>query len=144
MKNMKQKAQKGFTLIELMIVIAIIGILAGLALPAYQGYTARSSYTEGVMAASALKKDVSLCYIETGALSNCDIAASGTGWKFALTAADYATTVIKTITITDGSITMVPNAVNGVAEADTYILAPNVGAAGQITWTITCTNGEMC
>ncbi len=52
---MKRSIQKGFTLIELMIVVAIIGILAAVALPAYQDYTVRAKLSEGIVAASALK-----------------------------------------------------------------------------------------
>ena len=55
---MKKQAQKGFTLIELMIVVAIIGILASIALPAYQDYTVRAKVSEGVIAASAFKVGV--------------------------------------------------------------------------------------
>jgi len=59
MQNMKQKVQQGFTLIELMIVIAIIGILAAVALPAYQDYTIRAKASELVLASSAAKNAIS-------------------------------------------------------------------------------------
>jgi type IV pilus assembly protein PilA len=56
---MKRSLQKGFTLIELMIVVAIIGILAAVALPAYQDYTVRAKVTEVILAASAAKNSIS-------------------------------------------------------------------------------------
>ena len=55
MKNQMQKVQQGFTLIELMIVVAIIGILAAIAIPAYQDYTVRAKISEAVIAASSVK-----------------------------------------------------------------------------------------
>ena len=66
-------AQKGFTLIELMIVVAIIGILAAVALPAYQNYTAKARITETVAAVSAVKNAVDVCFQTTGAgkLTKC-------------------------------------------------------------------------
>ncbi|RKZ60049.1 MAG: pilin [Gammaproteobacteria bacterium] len=63
---MKQTLQKGFTLIELMIVIAIIGILASVALPAYQDYTVRAQVTEGAIAASAIKVGVTEMFADDG------------------------------------------------------------------------------
>ena len=63
---MKKAIQKGFTLIELMIVVAIIGILAAIAIPAYQDYTIRSQVTEGLNLASAIKASVAEFYAQNG------------------------------------------------------------------------------
>mgnify|MGYP001812517246 CR=1 FL=1 len=63
---MMKKVQKGFTLIELMIVVAIIGILAAIAIPAYQDYTIRSQVTEGLNLAGAVKAAVAERYSQTG------------------------------------------------------------------------------
>ncbi len=63
---MKKQLQKGFTLIELMIVVAIIGILASIALPAYQDYTVRAKVSEGVIAASSFKIGVADMFSDNG------------------------------------------------------------------------------
>ena len=65
--NMKRAAQKGFTLIELMIVVAIVGILAAIALPAYQDYTARAQATEALKVSSGLQADIGAYYAENNA-----------------------------------------------------------------------------
>ena len=73
---MKRSMQKGFTLIELMIVVAIIGILAAVALPAYQDYSVRAKVSEAVIAASSAKAVISEAF-QTGGVSALDAAAAG-------------------------------------------------------------------
>ena len=141
------KKQTGFTLIELMIVVAIVAILAAIALPAYNKYTARSKFTEVVTATNGVKQQVELCIYDKGTKTGCNSGTNGAGWKIGA-AGDYATQYLATITVADGQITAAAQATNGLGSS-TFILTPDTtGAAGQVKWAVnatsTCKTNNLC
>ena len=121
---MKRSIQKGFTLIELMIVVAIVGILAAVALPAYQDYTKKAKFAEVVSIAASYQTAVAVCAQETGTLTGCNAGTNGIP-------ATQATVHVTSVDVTNGIITVTPTSTT-VATA-TLILEPTIGPAS-LTW----------
>ena len=115
-------AQKGFTLIELMIVVAIIGILAAIAIPQYQTYTAKSQVTRAVSEAAGLKTALDTCILDGKATAACDFGATGSN--------------ILTAQTTGGL-----NGTNGAVANKAGVPAAVIGADAATDSTITATLG---
>ena len=114
----KKNAQKGFTLIELMIVVAIIGILAAVALPAYQTYTEKAKFSVVVLAVGSVKSAMEVCIQVEGAITDCDTAGKiGIVLSDAARGDEVASVVI---TGTTGAITGTGNDPDG----SKYVLTP--------------------
>lgn len=127
---MNRTSQKGFTLIELMIVVAIVGILAAVALPAYQGYIKRGAYTEVIAQANPIKTAIAECVTINGALTSCDTFA-----KLNITAPAATTTFASAaLTGTTAVVTLTPNAVKGILATETCTLTPTANSTGALTW----------
>lgn len=120
---MKQKAQQGFTLIELMIVIAIIGILAAVAVPQYQNYVAKSQVTRVMGEIGTLRTASETCILEGVAAADCE---------FGFTAAS------------SNLISAVNTAADGVLEATMGGSTSSVLTGKKVTWTRAATGGWTC
>ncbi len=133
-KRMKTM-EKGFTLIELMIVVAIIGILAAVAIPAYQDYTVRAKVQEGVNVSNPARTAMGIACSE-GTLSGANHTTMGLS-----VAASYDTTYVQSVTAdgtspTAGTVEIAYEAIGSqVTAADTIVYTGACGAGG-LTWTI--------
>jgi type IV pilus assembly protein PilA len=125
-----KRIQKGFTLIELMIVVAIIGILAAIAIPAYQDYTIRAQVTEGLNLMSDIKAGVAEVYAQDGVWP-ADLDALGISTGAASKSGKYVTQ----IDVVDGTITATfGNQANSNIVDDELSLRPLVNANGDVVW----------
>ena len=135
------RKQQGFTLIELMIVVAIIGILAAIAIPAYQDYTVRARVTEGINAAGAARVSVAEFWNSRGTFPTTNVEAG------LAAAASYASREVQSVTVTsngttNATIDVAFTAVGGTLAAGDIIRftgTPSAGGAG-LEWT--CITGS--
>ncbi|MFM4806096.1 prepilin-type N-terminal cleavage/methylation domain-containing protein [Aeromonas bivalvium] len=145
------RKQTGFTLIELMIVVAIVAILAAIALPAYQTYTKRAKFSEVIAATGPTKTSVEVCVqgftgvssslgTDCTAAGNSAASKSGTGQYLA--AGSSAVAVTNT-----GNVFTITATGNTEVDGSTYALISNsVSAGGQVLWTISgsCKTDGLC
>jgi type IV pilus assembly protein PilA len=146
------KMQKGFTLIELMIVVAIIGILAAIAIPAYQNYTAKAKFTEVISMTGGLKTGVEACVADGSCIgaTATTIANVNAGSGDIPSLPQASGNALATAITTAGVITGTAITGKGLA-GETYILTPTINATdGHVTWStagstcLTRTGGAIC
>jgi type IV pilus assembly protein PilA len=134
-----KSVQKGFTLIELMIVVAIIGILAAIAMPAYQNYTLKAKFSEVVQSTAAIKTGIELC-VQDG---TCFDPAGPTvinvafgGGNGLIPQTPGATNLLASVAVTAAGVITATATANGGLASETYILTPTPDAQARLTWAI--------
>lgn len=131
---MKNNLQNGFTIIELLIAIAIIGVLTAIALPSYQKYIRKARYTEIVQAAAPFKLGVEECFQITSTLTECKAGKNGVPKEIAEDETKEYDGLVSSISVTgNGAIKVTPKERYGITTEDTYTLTPT-RQNNQLAW----------
>ena len=128
-----KSTQKGFTLIELMIVVAIIGILAAVAIPSYQNYTLKAKFTEVVNVIGPYKTAVELCAQDGTCVASSTALGSLAVGSLGVPASTTTTYTASVAVASTGTITATATSAGGLA-GETYILTPTYATGSPITW----------
>lgn len=123
--------KKGFTLIELMIVIAIIAILATIAIPSYTSYTQKAALSEILRASASYKSDVEICIYNMNDTKSCNAGSNGIQANIA---DDKATKYLKSVSVSSGAITVEGK---GSIDGFGYTMTPTF-SNNNISWSISC------
>lgn len=129
---MDKQAQKGFTLIELMIVVAIIGILAAIAMPAYSNYTVRTKVAEGLVLAASAKTSISEGF-QTGDVDGMDTA--GASWINNFRPTKYVSSMTYTPGTGEITINFDTTTIPQLTAGNTVVLTPNIAGAALVSGT---------
>lgn len=140
---MKRSMQKGFTLIELMIVVAIIGILAAVALPAYQDYTVKAKVSEVTSMSAPARTALGIACNDQTLAAATDNSSLGLPAATAISSTYVTSVTVDGVSATEGKVTILMKAIGStIANTDTVIYTGTCGPAG-LSWAVTGTGTNM-